>query len=143
MATAATLNFQVDTSNYMGFQYEEYLNELQALAMSQPSKYYEMRKSVLKLLKQKVVSDVYKEYYGLLTTGNVGNGNPILDTLKISPNFPNQEASKFALESAKTINQILDKCLDLILPNNHLDVAQLRIRRKHAGDNIDVQSSTA
>ena len=36
-------NFEVDTSDYMGFKYEEYLNELMSIAMSKPSEYYKIR----------------------------------------------------------------------------------------------------
>ena len=45
----AEQNFQVDTSDYLGFKYEEYLNNLTALAMSTPSAYYEIRAGTLKL----------------------------------------------------------------------------------------------
>ena len=48
-------NFQVDTSDYLGFQYEEYLNELMSIAVSKPSDYYKMRSETLKQLKQVVV----------------------------------------------------------------------------------------
>ena len=39
--------FQVDTSDYLGLKYKEYLNKLMALAMSKPSNYY-IREIVLK-----------------------------------------------------------------------------------------------
>ena len=65
-------NFQVDTSDYLGFLYEEYLNKLTALAMSKPADYYDIRATVLKDLKQTVITNVYKEYYALLTTKDIG-----------------------------------------------------------------------
>ena len=55
----------------LGFQYEEYLNELMAIAVSKPSDYYKMRSDTLKELKQVVVKTVYDTYYGLLTTGQI------------------------------------------------------------------------
>ena len=45
-------NFQVDTSEYLGFKYEEYLNNLMAVAMSKPSDYYKIRADTLKELKR-------------------------------------------------------------------------------------------
>ena len=42
-----TQNFQVDTSDYLGFEYEEYLNSLMALAMSKPADYYKIRAATL------------------------------------------------------------------------------------------------
>ena len=52
-------NFQVDTSDYMGFKYEEYLNELMSIAVSKPSEYYKMRSDTLKLLKQGIITQIY------------------------------------------------------------------------------------
>ena len=41
-------NIEVDTSDYVGFQYEEYLNEVMAIAISKPAEYYRMRADTLK-----------------------------------------------------------------------------------------------
>lgn len=131
------MNFKLDTSDYLGFAYDNYLNELQALAISQPKVYYQMRKDVLSLLKDKVVKDVYTAYYSLLTTGVVAGMRVIEEKLHCQPSYPKQDASKFALEAAKTVNHILDKCMEIILPANHLDVAELRIKKKHLADNIE------
>ena len=129
------LNFEVDTSDYLGFLYEEYINDLQALAMSKPSDYYTLRRNVLKALKQKVVEDVYKSYYGLLTTGKINNVDVMGGR---SPSYPQQLSSKFALSASKTVNEILDKCLEIVLPENHLDVANLRLNKKGSASQIDV-----
>ena len=129
------MNFQVDTSDYLGFKHEEYLDDLQSLAMSTPSKYYELRKQVLKELKQKVVEDVYKAYYNLLTKGANVRGDNIMDNR--NPAYPQQLASQFSLGAAKTINQILDQCLDIILPASHLKIADLRIAKKAEGEMVD------
>ena len=56
-------NFQVDTSDYLGFKYEEYLNELMAIAMSKPSEYYKIWADTLKALKQDVIKAIYDTYY--------------------------------------------------------------------------------
>ena len=129
------LNFEVDTSDYLGFKYEEYLNNLQSLAMSKPSEYYKLRQDVLSVLKQEVVEKVYKSYYTLLTTGVIGAKAPMGE---YKPHYPQQLASQFALSASKTVNEILDKCLDIILPVNHLDVAKLRLRQKGDASQIDI-----
>ena len=127
-------NFQVDTSDYLGFQYEEYLNELMSIAVSKPSDYYKMRSETLKQLKQVVVKTVYNTYYGLLTKGEI-NGTKPLDPLV--PHYPQQKASQFALGASKTINDILNSALDIILPANHLDVAKLKLTQKGEAGKID------
>ncbi len=127
-------NFQVVTSDYLGFQYEEYLNELMALAVSKPSEYYKIRAETLKLLKQVVVKTVYDTYYGLLTTGIIGGATPLGD---LKPHYPQQKASQFALGASKTINEILNSALDIILPPNHLDVAKLKLTQKGEAAKIE------
>ena len=127
-------NFQVDTNDYLGFQYEEYLNELMALAVSKPSDYYKIRAETLKLLKQVVVKQVYNTYYGLLTTGEINRQKPLG---ALTPHYPQQKASQFALGASKTINDILNSALDIILPPNHLDVAKLKLTEKGNAAKID------
>ena len=127
-------NFEVDTSDYLGFQYEEYLNEVMAIAMSTPAKYYKMRSDTLKALKQVVVKQVYESYYNLLTLGEI-NGKNTLN--KLVPHYPQQKASQFALGASKTINEILNSALDIILPSNHLDVAKLKLTQKGEAGKIE------
>ena len=127
-------NFQVDTSDYLGFQYEEYLNDLMALAVSKPSEYYKIRSNTLKLLKQVVVKAVYDTYYELLTNGTIAGDSPLGD---LKPHYPQQKASQFALSASKTINDILNSALDIILPPNHLDVAKLKLSQKGEASKID------
>ena len=118
-------NFQVNTSDYLGFEYEEYLNKLMALAMSKPAAYYEIRSQTLAALKKVVVENIYTEYYKLLTSQPLTGSNPAL-----TPNYPQQKASQFALAASKTINEILNSALDIILPANHLDVAKLKLTER-------------
>ena len=131
---SAKQNFQVDTSNFLGFEYEEYLNELMALAVSKPSEYYGMRTKVLKELKQVVITTVYDTYYNLLTTGEVNNSFPLAPLV---PHYPQQKASQFGLGVSKTINDILNSALEIILPKNHLDVAKLKLTEKGEASKIE------
>ena len=130
----STQNFQVDTSDYLGFQYEEYLNELMSIAVSKPSEYYKMRSDTLKELKQVVVKTVYETYYNLLTKGVVNGKTPLNE---LEPHYPAQKASQFSLGASKTINDILNSALDIILPPNHLDVAKLKLTQKGEAAKIE------
>ena len=132
---ATNMNFQVDISDYMGHKHEQFIDELQSIAMSTPSRYYTIRKNVIYELKQVVVEDVYKAYYNLLTKGENRKGDNIMENL--NPSYPQQLASKFSLGAAKTINEILDDALEIILPASHLKIADLRIKKKADGDMVD------
>ena len=127
-------NFQVDTSDYMGFKYEEYLNELMAIAVSKPSEYYKMRSDTLKLLKQGIITQIYTTYYTLLTTGQINGSSPLGNLV---PSYPQQKASQFSLAASKTINEILNSALDIILPANHLDVAKMKLTEKGSATRSD------
>ena len=127
-------NFEVDTSDYMGFKYEEYLNELMSIAMSKPSEYYKIRSATLKALKQGIITEIYTTYYTLLTKGTIEGVNTLNN---LTPSYPQQKASQFSLAASKTINEILNSALDIILPANHLDVAKMKISEKSSATRID------
>ena len=127
-------NFQVDTSDYMGFKYEEYLNKLMSLAMSKPSEYYQIRSDTLKALKQGIITQIYTTYYTLLTKGTINATNTLAGLV---PCYPQQKASQFSLAASKTINEILNSALDIILPANHLDVAKMKLTEKSSATRID------
>ena len=126
-------NFQVDTSDYLGFLYEECLNKLTSVAMTKPSDYYDIRAEVLKDLKQIVITNVYKKYYTLLTTKDIGATKIIV----LIPHYPQQKASQFALQASKTINEILNSALDIILPANHLGLAKMKLTQKGEAAKIE------
>ena len=127
-------NFEVNTSDCLGFQYEEYLNNVMAIAMSTPAKYYQMRADTLKELKQIVVNQVYETYYKLITTGKVNGKDPLGGLI---PHYPQQKAPQFALQASKTINEILNSALDIILPPNHLDLAKIKLTQKGEASKIE------
>jgi hypothetical protein len=93
--------------------------------MSRPAEYYDIRSKTLAALKKVVVEKVYTEYYELLTSRALTGSNPPL-----IPHYPQQKASQFALAASKTINEILNSALDIILPANHLDVAKLKLTER-------------
>ena len=127
-------NFNLNTSNYLGFQYEEYLTKLNAIAISKPSLYAEIRVEVLDILKQNILDEVYKTYYDLLTDAEK------FDKLRKAvggPCYPAQDASSFALGAARTINKILDEVLKIVLPSDQAQFASLQTSMKAAAASID------
>lgn len=127
-------NFKINTDNYLAFEYEEYKEALQALALSQPSEYYKLRKNVLSSLKKGIIKQVFETYYNLLTSGTISGEDHFTTAGVPAPHYPNQKASEFALGASKTINHILDECLDIILPANHLAIAHGNLIKKAEGE---------
>ena len=126
-------NFEIDTNDYLGFEFEEYLNDVKAMAISKPSEYYKMRSQVLSEVKKKVVKEVYEAYYKLLTSQVIGtfNGRDLV------PNYPTQKASKFALEASMTTGQILNKALEIVLPIDLDDLVTKKLVQKAEAARID------
>ena len=126
-------NFEINTDDYMGFEFEEYLNDINAMAISKPAEYYKMRSEVLAEVKKKVVKDVYTAYYTLLTTKIVGqfNGKDLV------PNYPTQKASKFALEASATTRAIINKALEIVLPIDFTNIAHSKLMQKAEAAKID------
>jgi len=61
-----------------------------------------------------------------------------VDTLEgLKPFYPQQKASQFSLAASKTINEILNSALDIILPANHLDVAKMKLTQKGEAGRIE------
>ena len=50
--------FQIDTSDFLGINYESYKNELYALALSTPADYMKLRKEVLAVVKNQSIKDI-------------------------------------------------------------------------------------
>ena len=55
--------FEVDTNDYLGFKYEEYRNEMYALALSKSSDYFKLRKDALGKVKNEAIKDIYSSFF--------------------------------------------------------------------------------
>jgi hypothetical protein len=120
--------FKIDTEDFLGLKYEAFRNELYAMALSTPSEYFKLRKSVLETVKTESIKDIYTQFYNLLSKGQDLDGNQI-STLP-EPGFPAQQVSKFALKAASTLDKILEEAIEIILPINFRDLATKRLEEQ-------------
>ena len=58
--------YKVNPSNFLGIEHSAYKNEILALALSEPSKYYQLRKIVVSSMKTGFVTQAYDSFYNLL-----------------------------------------------------------------------------
>jgi hypothetical protein len=130
-----TQNFMVDTSDFLGFKYAEYCNEIYGLALSEPTKYFALRKEVLKKAKTDAVGDLYKTFYNLLSKGQDKAGNAILDGRE--PGFPQQKVNEFALGAAATLDKIIQDAINIILPLDYKEMATERLAQKGGARGIN------
>ena len=135
----ADFNFKIDPANYAGIDHESYRSDMLQLALSQPTQYTKLRKSVLDKVKRNAVNSQYAIYYYLLTEGqSVVDNKPsdsILDLtagftkedqIMFKPKVPSQIVNEFALKAAKTIDKIAEEAIEMILPAGWKQIADNR-----------------
>lgn len=120
--------FEINTSDYLGLNYQSYTDELYALAISKPSEYWQIRKKVLESVKRDTIADLYKTFSLLLSQGKAKDGSDL--GLPSAPNYPQQLISDEALSACKTMDSILNHIVSIILPADFKTLAQDNLIRK-------------
>jgi hypothetical protein len=130
------MDFVVDTSNYFGLDHETFKDNLQAFALTKPSEYFTLRGAIIKGVKKENLKNFYALFYNLLTNGTQPNGDAyVTDNADLfKPNMSKQEVSEIALGAVKTLNQLIDRVMDDILPKEFLKIANDTTAKKTMGD---------
>lgn len=125
--------FKLDTSNYIGFKYEKYLNEMRSMALTEPTKYAKLRNEAIDKLSDAVSRDFYNRTYEILTNG-VYNGVTVSDT---KPQYPGPKLAELALSHTQTIVDMMDEIVDLLFPEKFLATANAQLEFKRKANNIE------
>jgi len=142
------MNFRLNASDYLAHENEQFKQTLMELALSEPKKYFELRKDVLRCVKTQAVNDIYDTYYYMLTEGLAKNGTDRLlrnaggvalaSDAYIPGNFkpfiPKQKVNEFALKAAKTLDAISEEAVEMILPADYRTIAENRQTQKTVGN---------
>ena len=127
-------DFKLDTADYLSIEYNSFRDDMLELALSKPSEYFKLRKTVLQAVKKDAVENMYKTYYNLLSKGTDLADQPIEDGFV--PHYPKQLVNQFTLGAAKTIDKIAEDAIELLLPRNYKDIANERTSTKGKGEMI-------
>jgi hypothetical protein len=125
----ATNQFQIDTNDVLGFNYQQYVAEIRALALSKPSDYFSLRRAVLAKVKRDAVGDLYKTLFNVLSLGIDKEGNKIgvLGGGNFIPGYPSQKINDFAIEVAEDLAEHLNNAIDIILPDDFEKIASNKL----------------
>lgn len=130
-------NFRIDTGDYLGIKHASFKDDMLAMALAEPSKYFAMRKLVLEKVKAEAVAQQFNIYYNLLTKGTNASKQSILQGTPFEdmfvPCYPAQLTSEFALGAAKTIDKIAEEAVDILLPKDYKSLASDRLIRTAEG----------
>ena len=131
--------FFLNTQNVLGFEYQEYVASVRALALSKPAEYFELRREVLKKVKTDAVSNLYKTLFNVLSTGTDINSRPIgvLGTTHYKPHFPSQKINDFCIGVASDLADHINRAIDIILPDDFEKLASGKMSLKGRGNVIE------
>ena len=127
------MNFKPFIPNYNGYEYEAYINKMKTMSITKPTEYGDMRVQVIENLKSTMMTSVFEKYYDLLTDCK---GYPEMKNYK--PSYPRQKAFKFAQGIVDVLDEVANKCIDIILPNQHDGFANLQNAIKALGGNLTI-----
>ena len=134
--------FKVDVQDYLSIKHNTYKEKMLQLALTNPSEFYELREKVMENTINAAIGDLYETLYTVMTTGKKKDGSSAAGTAAKAnlfvPNVPKQEVGDFCLRAATTMEGIVRKCVDEILPPNIIEVAKSRIASKTSTNNISV-----
>ena len=123
--------FYINIKNELGLDYKRIRGDLLALSLSKPSNYYELRTTVITNITEAMVQDVYTMFWQLLRNGKIGANQleyvPITGSSKaFIPSLPEHAINQFATKAARTIEDICEEAVSLILPDDYLQLSQNR-----------------
>ena len=142
------MDFNINPTDYLGHDNEVFKTKLMELALSEPKKYFEIRREVLAAVKKQAVNSVYKTYYFLLTNGTKENGTDSIFAGKVAdtylgtrtdgegfqPCVPKQKVNEFALKASKTLDAIAEEAIEMIMPADYRQIAENRTVQKTASN---------
>ena len=115
----------------MGLDYKRIRGDLLALSLSKPSNYYDLRTKVISEVTEALVEQVYTMFWELLRNGIIKGSQleyvPIAGGSKpFIPQLPEHSINMFATKAARTIEDICEEAVSLILPDDYLQLSQNR-----------------
>ena len=122
---ADPMNFSVEIENYLSFQFDDHKNKMLALSLANPSTYEAGRAKMVESIRNKTVKEFYATLMSVMTTGKLaGSGSNIISGVDVG--YPKQDASKFCISAAETLNKICVDCVDKIMPPPYSSIALQR-----------------
>ena len=138
----ATNNFKINTSDYLGINHTTFKNKLMEIALTKPADYFQLREIVLDKVKTQAIANLYNTIYSVLTEGKLSDGNSAAagatQEAHFKPGYPQQKVTEIALSAAKTMDEIIDDVVEIILPIDYNELAKQRMARKAGANGIDI-----
>lgn len=128
-------NSRVDVNNFFGFNNTEFKNGLYKLAISEPSKYFDLRAKVYKELKKKMATQLYEQIFDLMVKGEIDKVGIFGQSSIPPPRMPVQKVNNFALSSVATLDEIYNHLIEELLPIDFNRIMQSKFAKEGLAEN--------
>jgi hypothetical protein len=122
------------------------------IALTNPSEFYKFRDNVLENVVIAAIGNFYDVLFGVMTEGKLTPGSAAGSAAQnqtdasqtpenwkfFQPKIPQQKVSEFCLKCTKTMEDMVSEAVDLMLPEDYLDIARARLARKSDARGIDI-----
>ena len=127
----ADSKFFININNEIGLNYKRVRGSLLALSLSKPSNYYDLRTKIVDKITETSVREIYFSFFNILRNGVIGQEQITYDNLDgrpspFVPQLPEHLINEFATKCARTIEEMCEECVNLILPEDYLQLSQQR-----------------
>jgi hypothetical protein len=126
---SANSSFKVDPNNFLGHNYQDFLSQMYALALSKPNEYFELRRKIVEKVKREAIGNLYNNFYTVLTEGKSGGVSLFINHGNLQPKYPEQEVNDFCLSAAATLDEILNDLVNKIVPDKVNEILGDKIGR--------------
>lgn len=126
---------QYDPADILGIYHNEYRSKMYAMAISNPTRYFELHTKILEKIERDTIRTIYESFYQLMVNGKDFEGNVLLDP---APRYPSDKANKFCMSASETLRELTDKCLAKIIPADFKSLARDRLEESANARTIDM-----
>lgn len=139
--SAPTLLDSFNISNYLAHEYNEYVNKLYQLALTDPKRYIEIKNNATRAVKTNATKMLFNQISGNLSKGVSldANGNQSNNSIfgpnsnQIGqPNYPQDKILEFSSSVAITMDEVFNKLLKILFPDNIEDILKLKLAQSGA-----------
>lgn len=121
MSTYNPEKFRMNANDYLSNYYNDHKSKMVALALSNPTLFYDTKAKVIENLKRDLVDKFYDTIFDVLSKGTV-NGKQVYSSLlsldKYPIRYPAHLINEEALSFASSIDHMLSHIVDIIMPEN-------------------------
>ena len=122
--------------DYLGINYENYVNSIYSLSLSQPTAYYAMRNLLLKDLNTELLEKTHSIIFNILRYGQL-TANGINYTNGQKPNYPSELCNQISMSIAKSYKIEVKKIIQILLPPDFESMAKSSLSSKTLAKSID------